>query len=65
MVRTGMCCKFEGYKGIYRILGMRYHKAADRIMLLVRKELRHSIGKMQERDAEDMIWLDPPYKVPV
>lgn len=63
-IEGGMCCGLEGRKGIYRILGMRYHVADDDIHLLVRKELKHKIGKMQDVLADDMIYLKPPYKIP-
>lgn len=64
-IEVGMCCGWQGRRGLYRIIGMRYNKTEDRIYLIVRKELAHKIGKLQDMDAEDMIWRKPPYNVPV
>lgn len=64
MVTTGMCCRLQGRKGIYRILGMTYIKATEAIVLKVRKELKHKIGKAQFVDSEQMIFMRPPYNVP-
>jgi hypothetical protein len=43
---------------------MTYIKATEVIVLKVRKELKHKIGKVQMVDSEQMIFLRPPYNVP-